>query len=92
MALAQRLRTAQDEYVNSTTLCKLASVVLSPRLTEEDVEYLTKVINTRPGDAEYVPNSRISQALRDEGFDVSNSAVDRHKAKRCSCYRKPGTK
>lgn len=92
MALAQRLKTAQQEYVNTTTLCKLASVLLSPKLTEEDAKYLVEVINATRGDAAHVPNTRIAQALREEGFDISVSAVDRHKTNRCSCYRKSGVK
>lgn len=88
MALAERLKSVQDSYKNETSVCKLMSVTLSPRLSEEDVDYLLKVIGASYGDEHHVPNIRLAQALREEGFDVSPSAVDRHRRGSCSCGRK----
>jgi len=34
-----------------------------------------------------VPNIRLAYALREEGYDVSPSAVDRHRRRICACYR-----
>lgn len=86
MALAERLRVAKEKYHN-TFICKLMQVTLDPKLTENDVDALIKIINSRPLDEEHVPNIRLSQVLRDEGYDVSASAVDRHRRGTCSCNR-----
>lgn len=87
MALSERLRQTRDQYKADSTVCKLMSVTLSPKLSEEDVDTLLKIINAQPGDELHVPNVRLAQALREEGFDVSPSAVDRHKNNTCACRR-----
>lgn len=87
MALSERLRTTQETFKIESSVCKLMSVTLSPRLSEEDVDYLIKTINAVPGDELHMPNTRLAQALREEGFDVSPSAVDRHRNQICSCKR-----
>lgn len=86
MALAERLRAAKETYDN-TFVCKLMRVTLDPKLSRDDVNALIKIINSRPLDEEHVPNIRLSQALRDEGYDISASAVDRHRRGVCSCNR-----
>ena len=86
MPLAERLRAANEQYHN-TFICKLMQVTLDPKLSKGDVDALIKIINSRPLDEEHVPNIRLSQALRDEGYDVSASAVDRHRRGTCSCNR-----
>lgn len=86
MALAERLRAVKETYHN-TFICKLMQVTLDPKLDRDDVNALIKIINSKPLDEEHVPNIRLSQALRDEGYDVSASAVDRHRRGTCSCNR-----
>jgi len=86
MALAERLRAATETYHN-TFICKLMQVTLDPKLTRDDVDAFIKIINSRPLDEDHVPNIRLSQVLRDEGYDVSASAVDRHRRGTCSCNR-----
>lgn len=86
MALAERLRAANEKYHN-TFICKLMQVTLDPKLTKDDIDALIKIINSRPLDEEHVPNARLSQVLRDEGYDVSASAVDRHRRGTCACNR-----
>lgn len=86
MALAERLRAANEKY-HTTFVCKLMQVTLDPKISREDVDALTAIINTRPGDEAHVPNIRLAHALRDEGFDVSPSAVDRHRRGICACNR-----
>ena len=88
MSLADRLNEARDSYTTKAQVCKLMSVTLSAAMSEVDVDALVKILNSNPGDAAHMPNARIAHALRAEGFDVSNSAVDRHRRKDCSCYRK----
>lgn len=87
MALAERLKAAREVYQNKTYICKLMSVTASNKLDQSDVDALISIINSNPGDDDHVPNIRLAQALREEGFDVSPSAVDRHRRGTCACYR-----
>lgn len=86
MALATRLSEANKKYQN-TFICKLMQVTQDPKLSQSDVDALIKIINSRPLDEAHVPNIRLSQALREEGYDISASAVDRHRRGSCSCTR-----
>lgn len=86
MSLAERLRAATSNY-KSNFLCKLMRITLDPKLSKEDVEALIQIINSTPLDEDHVPNIRLSHALREEGYDVSPSAVDRHRNGICSCNR-----
>lgn len=88
MSLAQRLNEVRESYNAETQVCKLMSVTLSSTLSEVDVDALLKTINANPGDEHHMPNTRLSQALREEGFDVSVSAVDRHRKGSCACTRR----
>ena len=88
MSLADRLAEVRESYAAETQVCKLMSVTFSSALSEVDVDALLKVINARYGDEHHMPNIRLAQALREEGFDVSPSAVDRHRRGTCSCGRK----
>lgn len=87
MALAERLKSAQESY-NESRACKLISETQSASFSDEDIAYLAKVINASPGHPDHIPNSHLSVALRQEGLDVSPSAVDRHRRGTCSCGRK----
>lgn len=86
MALAERLRDANNVY-KTNFVCKLMKVTLDPNITKEDVEALVKIIGLSPHDEGHVPNTRLAYALREEGYDVSTSAVDRHRRGVCSCTR-----
>lgn len=86
MALADRLRVANEKY-QQTFVCKLMQITQDPKLTQEDVEAVIAIINSRAGDEGHVPNIRLAHALRDEGYDVSPSAVDRHRTGICACAR-----
>lgn len=86
MALAEKLKAANKAY-RETFMCKLMQLTLSPSLTKDDVDAIIRVINSNPLDLDHVPNSKLAQALREEGFDISTSAVDRHRRGQCSCNR-----
>ena len=87
MALAERLKAARTTYQNNTYVCKLMSVTQSPDLSRDDIDALISIINSHPGDEEHVPNIRLAHVLREEGYDVSPSAVDRHRRGICACNR-----
>ena len=88
MSLAERLNEVRESYNNETQVCKLMSVTFHSGLSAVDVDALLKAINARVGDEHHMPNSRLAQALREEGFDVSPSAMDRHRKGSCACNRK----
>ena len=62
-------------------------VTLDPKLSEKDVKAVLAIINSKPGDEAHVPNIRLAYALREEGYDVSPSSVDRHRNGICACQR-----
>jgi hypothetical protein len=86
MSLAERIREANTEYQN-TFICKLMQITFSPKLSKEDVDALITAINSAPFEEAHVTGHRLAMALRSEGFDVSASAVDRHRRGTCSCTR-----
>lgn len=86
MALVTKLQEANKEYQN-TFLCKLMQVTLDERLSEADVDAILLVINSNPLSVNHVPNNKLAVILREEGFDISTSAIDRHRRGDCSCTR-----
>jgi hypothetical protein len=62
----------------------------SEKLTDEDKETFISLLNVPEGNPSRVNNVVLAQVLRDEGFDLSDSAVDRHRRKSCSCSRNLG--
>ncbi len=90
MALADRLKTAQYRYKEDNFACKLIAITKDSKLTDKDVAALLSIINSRPGDEDHVPNIRLAYALREEGYDISPSTVDRHRNGICACSRVQG--
>jgi hypothetical protein len=62
----------------------------SDKLTDEDRETFISLLNVSESNPSRVSNVVLAQVLRDEGFDLSDSAVDRHRRKACSCSRNLG--
>jgi len=91
MTLADRISAAQDQNKNKY-ICKLIMITKDPKLSKKDIDALTEVINSTEHSDGHIPNARLAHALREEGYDVSASAVDRHRGGRCACYRKAGEK
>lgn len=87
MPLMQKLASASEAYKQEISTCKLASLTVNPKLTKKDQEALKAVINLTSDDDGYIPNTRLASLLQEEGYDISASAVDRHRGNRCSCRR-----
>ena len=89
MPLADKLASASSAYKDSITRCKLASLVADPdsKLSTKDREALALAIDLTPESDGYIPNSHLALLLRSEGYDISASAVDRHRGNKCSCRR-----
>jgi hypothetical protein len=92
MNLNDKLKVAADE--SAAKLCKLAVILAGTQLTNDEKKNLTVLLEVDERDPARVPSSTIGQILREEGFDLSNSAVDRHrkKPKACSCKQTVGKK
>lgn len=92
MNLNDKLKVAADEA--ATKLCKLATLLNGPDLTADEKTNLIALLEVDERNPARVPSSTIGQILREEGFDLSDSAVDRHRRnpKTCACKRTAGKK
>ena len=87
MSLAQRLAEAKNT-TNAAMLCKIGAILNNETVPQDDRKALENILNTPEGTPNRLNNSSIGKVLREEGYDLSNSAVDRHRRNDCPCYRK----
>lgn len=87
MNLNDKLKVAADEA--ATKLCKLATLLNGPELSADEKKNLIALLEVDERDPARVPSSTIGQILREEGYDLSDSAVDRHRRnpRSCSCKK-----
>jgi len=92
MSLNDKLKVAAEE--SAVKLCKLATLLAGSELTEDEKKNLVAILEVDERNPARVPSSTIGQILREEGFDLSDSAVDRHRRnpKTCACKRTAGKK
>jgi hypothetical protein len=85
MSLSDKL----SEACNKTTLkfCKVGSLLVSPNIPEQDRENLKKVLEVDQLNPNRIQNNTIARILREEGYDISDSSVDRHRRNDCPCSR-----
>jgi Ca2+-binding EF-hand superfamily protein len=88
MPLADKLTTASQKYMSDLTTCKFAALTSSKELSKKDRDALAQVINlTDRNDHRFIPHQTLADLLRSEGYDVSASAISRHRGGNCSCRR-----
>lgn len=87
MPLADKLQKASTDHKVAVSTCKLMSLTINPKIPKKDREALLSIVDLLPDEDGYIPNSRLASLLREEGHDISSSAVDRHRGNRCSCRR-----
>lgn len=87
MALADKLSQAHEDYQQARTTCKLVALTLDPKVPKKDRDALSEVIDLTENDEGFIPNSTLASLLKEEGYDISASAVDRHRGNKCSCRR-----
>ena len=88
MPLADKLATASKQYMNNLTTCKLATLISNQELSKKDRDALAQVIGlTDRNDHRFIPHQTLADLLRGEGYDVSASAISRHRGGNCSCRR-----
>jgi hypothetical protein len=55
-------------------------------LSEKDKKILIETFDVPEGVPGRVTNVALSKILREEGYDISLSTVDRHRRKDCGCF------
>ena len=85
MSLSDKLNNASK--ASSTRLCKIGAILQSESVSKEDRENLKAVLDAPELSQDRIPNVQIGRILREEGYDISNSAVDRHRRRECPCTR-----
>lgn len=92
MSLSDKLKVAEQESANK--LCKLGILLSGTKISEAEKKSLKSILDSDPNDPSRVPNSTLGQILREEGYDISNSVIDRHRRtpQSCGCGRLAGRK
>lgn len=85
MSLSDKLSEASA--TKNFKLCKIGILLTSPSIPEQDRQNLKKIIEVDYSNPNRVHNSTIARILREEGYDISNSAMDRHRRNDCCCVR-----
>lgn len=88
MALSDRLNYAINNPQQRR--CKLMLVLYSDLISKEDRETFIGLLNVPEGTPGRITNVVLANVLREEGFDISDSAVNRHRRKSCNCSRSLG--
>lgn len=87
MSLNDKLKVAAKDAVERS--CKLATLLNGPELTADEKKNLKALLEVDQRDPARVPSSTIARILREEGFDLSDSMVDRHRRtpQACACNK-----
>jgi hypothetical protein len=87
MALAESIDRVSKLHRNRTRQCAAIRITTSSKLTESDVTaYLETLQNIDTLHPEYLPATRLVGALKAEGFQMSNSSIERHRRQECACF------
>jgi hypothetical protein len=84
MSLADRLSNTTSNQAGLP--CKIGSLIHGTQLSKEDSAKLQEVLEMPYGTPGRLPNTAIAAALREEGLDVGDSAVNKHRRGQCRCY------
>jgi hypothetical protein len=87
MSLSDRLKNAA---VTTERRCKLMNIISSQEIPKEDRETFISLMEVPAGTPGRLPNVALASALRAEGYDIADNAVDRHRRGSCSCTRPTG--
>jgi len=85
MSLSDKLSAVNTTHV--VRLCKIGSLLEGSTLPDQDKANLKAVLDVEENNPTRINNSTIGRILREEGHDISNSAVDRHRRGDCPCKR-----
>ena len=84
MSLAQRL--SQTTAIGAGLPCKIGSLLAGDQLSKEDRAKLAEVLEVPYGTPGRLPNTTIAAALREEGLDIGDAAVNKHRRGACRCF------
>lgn len=84
MSLVDKL--SQAAPVGAGLPCKIGSLLQGTQLSKEEREKLAEVLEIPYGTPGRLPNTAIAAALRDEGFDIGDAAVTKHRRGSCRCF------
>lgn len=84
MSLVEKL--SQMAPTGAGLPCKIGSLLQGTQLSEEERKKLAEVLDVPYGSPGRLPNTSIAAALRDEGFDVGDASVNKHRGGKCRCY------
>lgn len=84
MSLSERLQSASKE--SSIRPCKIGLMLSGDVLSETDKKSLIETFEIPDRVPGRVSNVALSRILREEGYDISLSTVDRHRRKDCGCF------
>ena len=84
MSIAEKIQLT----INSPKkrICKFGILLSGSALSKSDKELILSVLSPDNENYSAVSNVQLSRILREEGFDISSSLVDRHKGRKCGCY------
>lgn len=85
MTISSKLDNALSEASNK--VCKLMTIINNSSLSDDDKKKIEIILSVPDSNPTKVPNSTLAKILREEGYDVSNSLVDRHRRNDCPCSR-----
>jgi hypothetical protein len=86
MSLSERLQNVSATA--KASICKIGKILQSDKLSQEDKKHLSTILDVPENDPNRVTNAAIARVLREEGFDLSDSSVDRHRRNDCGCQRR----
>lgn len=84
MSLADRLHNSDKNKSISGLPCQLGRLLAT--LPDDDSKALANVLHATQGEKNWLPSSAVVNALREEGYNVGQTAVQRHRRKMCRCY------
>ena len=85
MALAKSLKNSVQKY--NGRVCAAVKVVDRYSLSDEDAKaYLEVLNNVDPYNIDFLPGTQLVRVAAEEGIIVSNSSINRHREKSCTCY------
>jgi hypothetical protein len=83
MSLSDKLKSAQSEAINQ--VCVLGKLLSGNKLSNSDKQNLINILDIPLDSPSRVPNAELGRILREEGYDISNSSIDRHRRGDCRC-------
>lgn len=89
MTLAEKLKSAREDWQAITSNCKVYKELNQSGIPENEKNLVIEALNFKDRNhPDFIPNRSLGKLLRSENIDVSDSAIDRHRSGVCSCVRR----